>query len=80
MTRAEKEEAMKKLTIGIWTDLGGIEVKDIQYGIDDYLVCVTGATTSKPKVQRLKVYSTATGRAYVITYNRKLYLDECLRW
>ena len=81
MTELEKFDVLKKKTIGQWTEMGigYVEVKQIEYGIEDYLICTSMNFTPDPKVHRLKIRTTRGGRPYVVLYGRSLYLDECLR-
>jgi len=81
MTQQEKEYFESLPTIGYWSTLGGVEVKSIEHGIEDYLVCVVGAWTGVRTVHRLRVKYTHSkdARAYVSFEGTKLYLDQCLR-
>ena len=78
MTREEKKAIIEQKAVGYWTDFGGVEVKNFEYGIEDYLTCVSFASTDTPKVHYLKIKCTRGGRFYVIVYGHQLYLDECL--
>ena len=40
MTKSEKQIYLNKNTIGYWSDQGGVEVKGIEYGINDYAIIV----------------------------------------
>ena len=79
MTVKEKEEVIKMPALAYWTDFGGIEVKDIQYGTEDYLTCVSLVTTDHPRVHYLKIKTSMGGRPYVIIYGHNMYLDQCLK-
>ena len=80
MTSAEKAIYRGKSTVGVHSDFGGIEIKDILYGINDYVVCVSGTMCDNEKlhiVHERKIYY--GNRPYFRLYNRRIYLDECMR-
>lgn len=62
-------------TIAYYSGLGGLEVKGFEYGIEDYMFCVSGALSGKKTLHKLKVYS----GEYVKLYGYKIRLDECYR-
>lgn len=66
-------------TIGYWSALGGIEVKEIRYEIDDKIVCVSNAWYGKPKTHTVRIYYTQNGRPYINLYGLRFHLDECIR-
>lgn len=65
-------------TLGYWSALGGVEVKDIQYGIEDYVVCLANAWNGKASAHRVKV-NYAGNRSFIRVHNTRLYMDECIR-
>ena len=77
MTKAEKQEYLKKEYIGYYSGYAGIEIKDILYGIEDYIVFVAGAWCSDKSVHKSKVYY--GDRPYFKFNGNRIYLDECLR-
>lgn len=86
-TNDEAREIIKKPAIGYWSAFGGVEVKDIEYGTNDYIVCVANAWYGpKPNnVHRLRIRTTTPSskfvesRNYICLGSTHLYLDECLR-
>ena len=71
-------------TVGYWDDFGGIEVHKIEEtpeGIFFYIKA--GVLSGRPTYHRRKVseYGTVDGfhRDNVKVYNKRFYLDECLR-
>lgn len=77
MTKQEKQEYLNKKSIGYWSALGGAEVKEVIYGINDYAVIVTGAWSSEKSVHKVKMYY--NGRRYYTTiHGYRLYFDECI--
>ena len=81
MTSQEKAKIEAMPTIGYWSALGGVEVKSIENGIEDYVVCVANAWYGKHTVHRLRIKYTHSkdSRAYIVLDGYKPYLDECLR-
>lgn len=75
----KKQDIINIPSIAYYSGYNGLEVKNIEYGIDDYLLCVSGAWIGKPKAHRLKIYYKNNGSAYVILNGHKIPLDECIR-
>ena len=76
----KKEKCLNNNTIACYYGLGGVEIKDIEYGIEDYIYCVSGAwgSTTNKRYHKLKVYYTEKG-GYIRLYGYKIPLDECIR-
>ena len=77
-------EAMK--TIAYASMLNGVEIKGIEHGIEDYVICISNAWYDRQdmkahrqdmKAHRVKIYY--ADRPYFIVRGTKVYLDECLR-
>lgn len=74
-----KKDILKMKTIAVYSKgYNGIEVKEIEYGIDDHLLCVSNICGHRQTAHRLKIYYTK-GRPYVKIYGCRVPLDECLR-
>lgn len=74
MTKEEKRRYMDMPTVAVWSDgLFGVEIKSIEYGIEDYVVFVVS-----DRVYRDKIYYT-TSRTYFRWLGRTIRLDECIR-
>ena len=73
-----KKDILKMETIAYYSGFNGLEIKGIEYGIDDYVLCVSGAWYGKPKPHRLKIYYTSEN-AYIKLSGEKIRLDECIR-
>jgi hypothetical protein len=80
-TMKEKYEIENMPTIGYWSALCGVEVKKIEHGVEDYVICVANAWVGKHTYHRLRVQYTHAkdSRSYVILDGVKLYMDDCLR-
>lgn len=74
MTKSEKQNYLNKKMIGYWCDWRGIELKDIEYGINDYAIIVI----QEKSVHRVKIYYAIKGD-YIRIHGRRLYFNECLR-
>lgn len=73
MTKSEKQNYLSKNTIGYWCDWWGIELKGIEYGINDYAIIVI----QEKSVHRVKIYYGK--RPYIIIHGYRFYFDECFR-
>lgn len=73
-----KKDILKMETIAYYSGFNGLEIKDIEHGIDDHVLCVSGAWNGKPKPHRLKIYYTSEN-AYIKLNGEKIRLDECIR-
>lgn len=83
MTKREKEHFLQKESIAYYSGCNGIEIKDFEHGIDDYVIFCANAWYSDSKGKKNTVH-----RAKVYTNNRHSYfryngytipLDECIR-
>lgn len=61
-----------------YSGFGGLEFKKIEYGIEDYMYCVSGAWTDKKEYHKLKVYYADNGD-YVKLHGTKVPLNECIK-
>lgn len=73
-----KKDVLTMETIAYYSGFNGLEIKGIEHGIDDYVLCVSGALNGKPKTHRLKVYYTSEN-AFIRLHGYKIQLDECIR-
>lgn len=79
MTKSEKEAIKTMHTIGYWSVCGGLEVKRIDYGINDYAVIVSHAWQgSLSKVHRLLIHY-GEKDDYIILNGARYKFSECLR-
>jgi len=79
MTSKEKAALEEMPTVGYWSELGGVEVKKIEYGVDDYVLCISNAWYGKHSYHRVRIDYGTDSRSYVRIHSVKLYLDECIR-
>lgn len=77
MTKKQICESNK--TIAYYSGLGGLEIKALEYGVDDYIYCVSGAWGGKKSYHKLKVYTGRRGDGYIKLHGYKIPLNECMR-
>lgn len=75
----KKEICMQNKSFAYYSGFGGLEMKHIEYGIDDYVFCVSGAWTSKKSYHKLKLYSDNNGESYMKLHGYKIPLSDCIR-
>ena len=76
----KREQCLNNDTIAYYYGLGGVEIKHIECGIEDYIYCVSGVwcSPSKHRYHKLKVYYAPNGN-YIRLYGYKIPLNECIR-
>ena len=78
MKKIEQEKYLNLPTIAYWSVFNGVEVKKIEYGINDYCICVCDAWTKARKVHRLKIRTNNNGYNYILINNTRLFFDDCV--
>lgn len=73
-----KKDILKMETIAYYSGFNGLEIKGIEYGIDDHVLCVSGMLAGKPNPHRLKIYYTSKN-AYIKLNGYRVPLNECIR-
>ena len=68
---------MNETTKGYWSALGGVEVKDFAYGVEDYCYCVSGAWIGKRTCHKVKIRYSEKG-PYIVLHGCRLYFNECI--
>lgn len=68
-------------SIAYYSGLNGLELKGIEYGIEDYVYCVSGAWGGGKGFHRCKIYYPADGikSAFFKVHGYRVPLDECIR-
>ena len=69
-------------SIAYYSGLNGLEIKGIEYGVNDYLYCVSGCWyggKAARKYHCLKIRYDRSGGAFVRLNGYKIPLDECIR-
>lgn len=68
-------------TVAYYSGLNGLELKGIEYGMEDYVYCVSGAWGGGKRFHRCKVYypESETKSAFFKVHGYRVPLDECIR-
>ena len=79
MTKREYCESHE--TIAYYSGLNGLEIKGIEYSIEDYVYCVSGAWGGGKVFHRCKIYYPVNGSksAFFKVHGYRIPLDECIR-
>ena len=77
----KREYCMKNPAIAYYSGLNGLEIHGIEYGIDDYIYCVSGAWGGGKAFHRCKIYYPVNGKdsAFFRVYGYRIPLNECIR-
>ena len=78
MTKKEKQKYLCMLTEGFTSHNGGIEIKKIEYGIDDYVIFVAGAMYGNPTVHRVKIHY--ADKPYFLFNGSRIYFADIYAW
>ena len=74
----KKEHCENRSTVAYYSGFGGLEVKFIEYGTDDYVHLVAGAWNGKKSYHRLKIHYGAKS-VYICLFGRRCPLSEFIR-
>lgn len=75
---SKKEVCLNNESFAYYSGFGGLEFKKIEYGIEDYIYCVSGVWTGKPSFHKLKVYYNGDNN-YIKLHGYRIPLNECIR-
>ena len=75
----KKEICLNNASFAYYSGFSGLELKHIEYGIDDYIYCVSGSWGGKKGYHKLKVYTDSKGDSYLKLHGYKIPLNECIR-
>ena len=78
MKNIEKLEILNARPIAYFSGFAGIEIKWVEYGIDDYIIFVAGAWCSNKTAHRTKIYYNGDN-AYFRFNNCRISLNDCIR-
>lgn len=73
-----KKDIFDLRTVAYYSGFGGLEIKKIEYGADDHILCVAGAWGGKKTAHRLKIYYN-NDKSYIKLHGYRVPLDECIR-
>ena len=78
----KKEYCLSHDSVAYYSGLNGLEIKGIEYGITDFVYCVSGCWyggKAARRFHRCKIYYPITGSAFFRVHGYKIPLDECIR-
>lgn len=75
---SKKEICLNNKSFAYYSGFNGLEFKKIEYGINDYIYCVSGSWNGKPKYHKLKLYYDNNG-GYLKLHGYKVPLNDCIR-
>lgn len=81
LTKEETQAILELPTIATYNYgfYEGVEIKRIDYGIDDYVIYTTRHGNDKPRIHKVKIRYDRDSQAYIFVDDWKIYLNECLR-
>lgn len=65
-------------SIAYYSGLNGLEIKGIEYGIEDYVYCVSGAWGGGKAYHKLKI-NHGVNDYYIRLHGYRIPLNECIR-
>lgn len=77
--KTKKEVCESKKSFAYYSGLSGVEFKHIEYGINDYIYCVSGAWCSKKSYHKVKINYDKKGDSFIKLNGYKIPLNECIR-
>lgn len=80
----KREYCESRESVAYYSGLNGLEIKGIEYGIDDFIYCVSGCWyggNAARRFHRCKIYYPANEKdsGFFRVYGYKIPLDECIR-
>ena len=78
----KREYCESRESVAYYSGLNGLEIKGIEYGIDDYIYCVSGCWhggKAAKQYHRVKIQYTHKGSAFFVVHGYRIPLDECVR-
>ena len=77
----KKDICTSQETVAYYSGFGGLEIKEFEYGIEDYVYFVANAWQGKSKhtYHKAKVYYDADDKVYFKYQGVKIPLCECIR-
>lgn len=77
----KKEYCQKNPAIAYYSGFSGFEIHGFEYGVDDYIIGVSGAwaDSSSRKYHKLKIRYDSKGNGYFMLHGYRCYLNDCIR-
>lgn len=76
----KREYCESRESVAYYSGLNGLEIKGIEYGIDDFVYFISGVWGGGKAFHRCKIQYTRKGAAFFRVYGHRVPLDECIRW
>ena len=76
--KTKKQVCLENESFAYYSGFDGLELKYIEYGIEDYIYCVSGSWNGKPKYHKLKIYY-GENDSYIKLNGYKINMNECIR-
>ena len=75
----KKEYCINNKPVAYYSGLNGLEIHGIEYGINDYLYCTSGAWSGKKQYHKLKINYSFSDVAFIRLHGYKIPLNECIK-
>ena len=75
----KKEYCINNKPVAYYSGLGGLMIHGIEYGINDYLFCTSGAWSGKKQYHKLKINYSFSEVAFIRLHGYKIPLHDCIR-
>lgn len=78
----KKEYCVNHESIAYYSGLGGLEIKGLEYGVNDFVYCVSGCWyggKAARRFHRCKIYYPITESTFFRVDGYKIPFDECIR-
>lgn len=81
MTKQEMEQYRDKKPIAVYpmSNWGGIEILDIVYGIEDYVIWRYNYGEPEDIIHRAKILTGPKGYSFIRLNDTRIRLDECMK-
>lgn len=74
----KKEICLNNPAFAYYSGFSGLELHKIEYGIEDYIYCTSGAWTGNKSYHKLKVHY-GSKNDFLKLHGYKIPLNECIR-
>ena len=75
----KKEYCINNKAVAYYSGLNGLEINGIEYGINNYIYCTSGAWNGKKRYHRLKINYSIDGNSFIYLHGYKISLNECIK-
>lgn len=75
----KKEYCQSHESIAYYSGVNGLECKGIEYGVNDFMYCVSGAWGGQKRYHRVKIQYTRAGDPFVTVHRYRCRLSDFIR-